>query len=58
MKSWNNSVKELQDSLGPEFDVAKGAEYDAYRATEKQHWDSVRCLYSSQVIDVYIHLTL
>ncbi|PRQ18188.1 putative Smr domain-containing protein [Rosa chinensis] len=42
MNSWKNSVKELQDSLGPEFDVAKGAEYDAYRSTAKEHWDSVK----------------
>nr|XP_004301200.2 PREDICTED: uncharacterized protein LOC101301787 [Fragaria vesca subsp. vesca] len=29
-------------SLGPELDVAKGSEYDAYRREAKQHWDSVK----------------
>ncbi|XP_062028849.1 SMR domain-containing protein At5g58720-like [Rosa rugosa] len=45
MNSWKNSVKKLQESSGPELDVAIGAEYDAYRGTAKQHWDSVTSQY-------------
>ncbi|KAK9927548.1 hypothetical protein M0R45_024729 [Rubus argutus] len=43
--SWKDVVDELQGSLGSEFDVSKGTEYDAYRVTAKQHWDSKTSCY-------------
>ncbi|XP_050378266.1 SMR domain-containing protein At5g58720-like [Argentina anserina] len=41
INSRKKSVKQVQDSL----DVAKGAEYDAYRGSAKQHWQSVTSHY-------------